>query len=1499
MRFILNCVFLFVAHISFSQQSEYYLYTPEYRDGENFIKKTYVELYSKYVTVQFDASTPLARKEQIISEYKLSTELPLVDRSTANLIFEQKGNFSIGEVEILVANLNAESGVSFAAPFFKVNATSDPQTATNTIILKPKPEMGYASLESIVDREGLSNLRLFRGGDTYLAELLNTVDCKGVFNVCADLYESEKFEYVEPNIITLAQYSCGDPLYDNQWSLNNNFNNTGQYGGVLGEDIEMEYAWTISDGGSPATRIAVMDLGIELNHPDLPVILPGQNGYDFTNYSNTGGSPLSGESHGTNCAGIISAQKDNSIGLAGIAYKCQLFSYKNGYLSGGVAILDNLVNTACLDQAISDHIDVVNMSFGINGGNSSIFNDAIYDAVNTANGGLGIVLVASSGNYSSSNPSTSIQYPASHPNVIAVGASTMCAERKSYSSCDGDSSWGSCHGGELDVVAPGVKMKTTDLSGGYTSFGGTSASAPVVAAIAALIRSEEPSLTQEQVRTIIEATCEKIGGYSYAYTSGRTNGTWNQEMGYGRVNARAALEMATGSSAHQLTPCNVAVSCIIAQAGVPSLIQYDTYHYFEGVGFPNTIDAPCIWAPSAGANYLRYTLYDLTTSTQAIPPTIVQPNLPGNWYTLNGNTNGFNFQLGHQYKLVVEAWDQDRLNVNGATLNPSVKDSYYDYDATEKIFTAVDCSNFSVSTATSTPFVCYDDTSATIDLSSVVSGGVTPYTYQWSNNNFYGQFVDGTPSPSLTNEDFEAGVNTFTLKVIDAQGCIVEDQIQVDAKHIDINSPDKVKICVGSSEVIDISVTGDGPLDYSWSPTQNTYDPNVEDVQIQAIANTTTVYTVTVIDVNGCSNTALTSVKGTGPTFATVSAGADQTICTGGDVTISGSYSNGTGVAPFVTEWYDGSISLGNSPSLDLNPMVTTTYTYAVTDDNNCTSVDELIVTVDATLDPILDFGTDITICPGPPVTVPQNASLTNVTHPVDVYINGSSNPVPITATYTTVDNMNSETVSVQIIDANGCSATDDLEIIRDPGLGPQTILTWDNENTICPGEDATVSTVVSGGSAPYDYLWSSNGGSAPTGYFPNGGNKPLTVTDANGCINEVDIDVIVPAPWEIYYLSPLLSLCVGDELTLEYFAYGTNYDGVIRGGTEPYQAYHWYPETGLSDPNVPSPTATIFGSTFYSLQLTDAHGCVSPDDFSDIGIYKVMVSEDVASASMTYESSPDCESGLVCFEANPAATQMQLDLSGNPFTNFGGYDNHPYWDVWNSPQYEWNFGSNASPQTSTLENPCVDFGSSGFQNVSLTITNACGSNTYTETIYVVDYDFSTVPYNDYICGTVPQFQFIQPFGFSMQYVFPASNTIHAGNNCSNTVIANSYAEYVAGNEIHLHPGFEATNTKFTAKIIPCVFENGLRLAGEEPNEPLKEVNIEVYPNPTKGVFTLEILGEYRSVNVEIVDIMGKVILIGKGASETTFNLKDNPSGMYFVRAEIDGKAYTKKIVKD
>lgn len=312
-------------------------------------------------------------------------------------------------------------------------------------------------------------------------------------------------------------HTPNDPMYVDQWNLRQ----IGAGGtGTSGWDLTM---------GSSAVTVAILDEGVELGHPDMVGAFL-HNGINLGTMSGTG-APTG--NHGTPCAGIVAARTGNAVGVAGLAGGCRLLPIA----------FDRWTDTevaAGLRYARLQGAQVVSMSFGWNAWSHAVIDPAIQEAHNA-----GMIMCVATHNQNTLN---GITYPATNPLVIAVGASDQADNRKSPSSPDGEG-WGSNYGPQMSVVAPGVRIPSTDRLGssGYTgtaytgTFNGTSAATPHVAALAALIRSRNSSLSNVAVRNIIEKTAAKVGTVPYANVSGHPNGTWNNQMGYGRIDVHAAL----------------------------------------------------------------------------------------------------------------------------------------------------------------------------------------------------------------------------------------------------------------------------------------------------------------------------------------------------------------------------------------------------------------------------------------------------------------------------------------------------------------------------------------------------------------------------------------------------------------------------------------------------------------------------------------------------------------------------------------------------------------------------------------------------------------------------------------------------------------------------------------------------------------------------------------------------------------------------------------------
>ncbi len=275
-------------------------------------------------------------------------------------------------------------------------------------------------------------------------------------------------QYVEPNGRYYVDSTPNDQYYSLQWGL---------------QKMSVDYAWNTT-AGDDALLVAVIDTGIDYNHPDL-IANYVPKGYDFVNNDN---DPKDDVGHGTHCAGIIAASINNSIGVAGVA-QVKIMAEKGLGINGGS--YDALAK--CIINATDAGADILSNSWG-GYGYSQLVSDAVEYA--TAHGAL---VIAAAGNENTSQP----MYPGAYEGVIAVAATNTTDTRASFSNFG---SW-------VDISAPGVNIYSTMptynvdfnndpryLPMNYSYMSGTSMACPNAAGVAALIWSQYPTMTAEFVR---------------------------------------------------------------------------------------------------------------------------------------------------------------------------------------------------------------------------------------------------------------------------------------------------------------------------------------------------------------------------------------------------------------------------------------------------------------------------------------------------------------------------------------------------------------------------------------------------------------------------------------------------------------------------------------------------------------------------------------------------------------------------------------------------------------------------------------------------------------------------------------------------------------------------------------------------------------------------------------------------------------------------------------
>ncbi|MNO45933.1 Thermophilic serine proteinase precursor [compost metagenome] len=271
--------------------------------------------------------------------------------------------------------------------------------------------------------------------------------------------------------------------------------------------IETNRGWKLSKGSNDVI-VAVVDTGVDINHPDLKGKL--MKGYNVINPDE---DPLDDVGHGTHVAGIISAKVNNNEGIAGMMWGGKLLPVK---------ALDNTGSgtTYSVAQGIIWATDqgakVINLSLG-NYADAQFLHDAIKYAYDRD-----VVLIAATGNDNTERPG----YPAAYPEVLSVSATDYNLNRASFSN----------YGDYIDVMAPGESIASTYPDNQYAALSGTSMASPHVAALAALIRSINPELKNTEVMDIIRKNVIDLGD------NGR-----DKYFGYGQIDVYSALQAAGGN----------------------------------------------------------------------------------------------------------------------------------------------------------------------------------------------------------------------------------------------------------------------------------------------------------------------------------------------------------------------------------------------------------------------------------------------------------------------------------------------------------------------------------------------------------------------------------------------------------------------------------------------------------------------------------------------------------------------------------------------------------------------------------------------------------------------------------------------------------------------------------------------------------------------------------------------------------------------------------------
>lgn len=388
-------------------------------------------------------------------------------------------------------------------------------------------------------------LQLLRAGAPGAPDLLHAAQAAAaVTQLRADprVAAAQLNYYLQPQ----ATVTPTDPDFNQEWTM---------------QEFGLQQAWGIETGATNRTVIAIIDVGVQMNHPDLQAKIVG--GCDFY-YGDNDPSPGAGIDHGTHVAGIAAAIGDNGVGVAGVAWasNAKIEPIKIFDDSGQGATISMLVDAIrwaaglpVTGTAVNPNpADVINMSLGVTG-DQPVVDRAAQEAY-----AAGSLLVASAGNHGSGTPYATdpgIMSPANAPDVIAVGSVDSNDHISGFSNTDQSSSTTLALGTGVELMAPGGfevsgsftnSCPTSYYGVGAPAYGilstytgskwgcdeGTSMASPFVAGIAALLKSHDPSLGPAQLRADLDA------GVLYDSTT-----MTHSDYGYGIVCADKVLGAST------------------------------------------------------------------------------------------------------------------------------------------------------------------------------------------------------------------------------------------------------------------------------------------------------------------------------------------------------------------------------------------------------------------------------------------------------------------------------------------------------------------------------------------------------------------------------------------------------------------------------------------------------------------------------------------------------------------------------------------------------------------------------------------------------------------------------------------------------------------------------------------------------------------------------------------------------------------------------------------
>lgn len=499
-KLLITCILCIYCSIyAIAQTSSFYCGNNKYMLAEKSNRFVTIGPKAECVNIKYaQAIDSVSDKNTTIRVYETNLENSLA-RSANNYAEQINGDNAI--ILPCYENLNGEELIPTDIVYLKLKNGSDIGVLHN-ILQKYNLEIN----DTISGMPLWYELRIVRFGGKTPNEITSTIS------------QNEDVALCYPSFIGGGPEISYDAFSEYQWGLYNSDNK--------GIDISVSEAWNYSTGFN--TKIAFVDCGVDIEHEDLASNVWGffdaQNGWSqcmIYPINNEKDSTKMDFTHGTRCAGIATAIRNNGKDIVGVAPDAYLLSASINFFSSNVSKqICESINWACLRMGA----DIISCSWKLNYPDSAIVEN-IRQAIKYGRNGKGCVIVKSAG-----NNGRYITFPAdSIKEIITVGNLMI----------DGMISEDSSIGDNLFVCAPGTNILST-IPNNKVAYGtGTSFAAPYVAGVASLILSVNPDLTFEQVRMIIARTAKKLDTYEFDIE--KEYGSWNKYCGYGLVDAEAAV----------------------------------------------------------------------------------------------------------------------------------------------------------------------------------------------------------------------------------------------------------------------------------------------------------------------------------------------------------------------------------------------------------------------------------------------------------------------------------------------------------------------------------------------------------------------------------------------------------------------------------------------------------------------------------------------------------------------------------------------------------------------------------------------------------------------------------------------------------------------------------------------------------------------------------------------------------------------------------------------